>query len=364
MATVFVTGFPGFLGAELLPRLLRRRPEDVAVCLVQPHWRATAEDKIAQIEAADPGAAGRIRLVEGDITAPDLGLGAEAAALQADVREIYHLAALYDLSCGRDLAMRINVLGTRHTLDFAGGCPDLARYQYVSTCYVSGRYAGIFRETDLVKGQTFNNFYEETKYLAEVEVRERMAQGLPATIYRPSVVMGDSKSGKTQKYDGPYFIIQWLLRSPAPLAVMPLVGDPSMTRFNTVPSDYVLDALTHLSGLEDSLGETYALADPSPMTIEELLSELARATGKRLLPVPLPKRVAKTAVARVPGLYQVLRIPASAIDYFVHPTHYDTTNARTALAGTGIDCPPFPSYVDRLVDFVRLHREIGAKAMV
>jgi len=120
--------------------------------------------------------------------------------------------------------MKVNVEGTRHMLDFADGCSSLRRFQYVSTCYVSGRYAGIFRETDLSKGQTFNNFYEETKYLAEVEVQEQMRQGLPATIYRPAIVVGDSRTGDTQKYDGPYFAIRWLLRQPG-IAIMPVVGD-------------------------------------------------------------------------------------------------------------------------------------------
>src|SRR6185295_13240080 len=106
----------------------------------------------------------------------------------------------------REVGMRVNVDGTRHVLDFAAAQPSLERLHYVSTCYVSGRYQGVFAESDLEKGQTFNNYYEETKYLAEVEVQRRMREGLPATIYRPSVVVGDSTSGATQKYDGPYFV--------------------------------------------------------------------------------------------------------------------------------------------------------------
>src|SRR5690606_11041620 len=123
-----------------------------------------------------------------------------------------HLAAVYDLEVVRELGMRVNVDGTRHVVAFCQACPDLERLQYVSTCYVSGRWPGIFRETDLIKGQRFNNFYEETKYLAEVIVAEAMQDGMPATIYRPSVVGGASATGATQKYDGPYFILRWLLK--------------------------------------------------------------------------------------------------------------------------------------------------------
>src|SRR5262249_44829249 len=148
-------------------------------------------------------------LVVGDITAPDLALGGGAPA-RDDVRAIYHLAAVYDLSVARDLAVKVNVDGTRHVLDWAGACPHLERLHYVSTCYVSGRYAGVFTEEDLEKGQTFNNFYEETKWQAEVLVRGRMQSGLRATIYRPSIVVGDSTTGATQKLDGPYYFLRWL----------------------------------------------------------------------------------------------------------------------------------------------------------
>jgi thioester reductase-like protein len=361
MATILFTGFPGFLGSELLPRVLSREKGAVAACLVQPRFAELARRRAAELEAADPSLAGRIRLVEGDITAPDLGLGA-AADLRADVVEAWHLAAVYDLSVRRDVGTRVNVLGTRNVLGFARDCPGLRRLHYVSTCYVSGRFPGLFGEDDLVKGQAFNNFYEETKYLAEVEVQLFMRGGLPATIYRPGIVVGDSVTGATQKYDGPYHVIRWLLRNP-PLAVMPVVGDPTACTVNLVPRDFVVAAMAHLSGLPHALGKVYQLADPEPLTVDALLSEVARATGRRLLRIPLPLGLAKFAIDKVPGVNALLRIPSASVDYFVHPTRYSTANARADLAGSGIAVPPFPSYVDRLVEFVRRHPEIGSAAM-
>ncbi len=359
MATLFVTGFPGFLGSSLLPRLLGRAPEDEAVCLVQAKYRRQADARCDAIEQAHPGCAGRIRLVEGDITAPGLGLGGELAA---GVREIYHLAAVYDLGVEREVGMRINVDGTRNVLEFAAGCPRLERFQYVSTCYVSGRWAGIFGEDDLDKGQQFNNYYEETKFLAEVEVQRAMRGGLPATVYRPAIVVGDSRSGETQKYDGPYFVIRWLLRQPG-VAVLPMVGDPTAVRVNLVPRDFVIDAISHLSGLETSAGKVYQLADPAPLTVDELLDEIGRATRRQIVRVPTPALVAKTALDWVPGLAWLMQIPSSTIDYFVHPTHYTSDQTRDDLDGSGIAVPPLPSYLQRLVDFVRLHPEIGSAGM-
>jgi thioester reductase-like protein len=360
MANVFFTGFPGFLGVELLPRVLQRRPEDAAVCLVQPKFAELARRKAAELEAAHPGLAGRIRLVEGDITRPNLGI-TNASAVAADVVEAYHLAAVYDLSVPREVGMKVNVEGTKNVLDFVERAPRLARLQYVSTCYVSGSHPGVFREEDLEVGQRFNNHYEETKYLAESDVRVRMRGGLPASIYRPAITVGDSSTGATQKYDGPYFIIQWVLRQFG-IAVMPTVGDQS-AEVNVVPRDFVVSAIAHLAGLEVARGKTYQLADPRPLRVREMLDEVSRATGRRLLKVPLPTAVAKGAIRHVPGVYPLMRIPADAIDYFVHPTRYDTRNTVTDLAGSGISCPPFPSYVDRLVAFVRAHPELGSSAM-
>ena len=212
---ILFTGYPGFLGSALLPRVLRRKPEATAVCLVQPKFAALALERAAQF-------GDRVRIVEGDITAP-------LALPTSEVEEIYHLAAIYDISVSRDVGMRVNVDGTRHVLDFAERCRDLKHVHYVSTCYVSGRHDGVFRESDLDVGQRFNNFYEETKFLAEVEVRKRA--GLPVSIYRPAVVVGDSRSGATQKFDGPYFVMQWILRQPR-VAVLPVVGRPAKYRFN------------------------------------------------------------------------------------------------------------------------------------
>jgi nucleoside-diphosphate-sugar epimerase len=354
MATTFFTGFPGFLGSELLPRVLLRG-EDVAVCLVQPKFRAMAEERARKIVAENPSLAGRITMVEGDLTEPLTHVDAGA------IREIYHFAAIYDLSVPREIAMRVNVTGTERILDLAERSPRLERLHYVSTCYVSGRHYGAFHEHDLEGPRQFNNFYEETKYLAEVAVRQRMSK-IPATVYRPSVVVGDSRTGVTQKYDGPYFVMQWLMRQPK-LAVLPVVGNPSHFTFNVVPRDFVIAAMTELSARKDNVGVTYALADPNPLTVDETIRTIADATGRKVLRIPMTKGMAKGALDHVPGVYRLMRIPSSAVDYFVHPTTYTTHVASRHLGDSGIKAPSLREYVDKLVAFMREHPEIGSQAM-
>src|SRR5215470_4981140 len=106
MAKLFFTGFPGFLGSELVPRVLARSEGDEAVCLVQPKFAALARRRAEEIAAREPRCAGRIHLVEGDITRPGLGLD-DSAALQGETAEIYHLAAIYDLSVRRSVGMKV-----------------------------------------------------------------------------------------------------------------------------------------------------------------------------------------------------------------------------------------------------------------
>ncbi|MFQ5690087.1 MAG: SDR family oxidoreductase [Gemmatimonadota bacterium] len=360
MSTILFTGFPGFLGSALLPVVAERRPGSQVVCLVQARYRRKAEARVNEILAGRSHLTGRIRLVESDIVQADLGL--ESGGFRREVREIYHLAALYDLAADRDPAFRINVEGTRSLLRLAHACPALRRFHYLSTCYVSGRYRGTFSEADLDVGQAFHNAYEETKFLAEVEVQAHMREGLPATIYRPSVVAGDSATGSTQKYDGPYYLIRLLLRQPR-LALVPVIGDPSQHWLNIVPRDFLVAAIGQLAGLERSAGRVYQLADPAPLLISQLFALLGRETGRRLVPVRLPLGVARGLLVYLPGLSSALGIPANALDYLVHPARYDTRNARRDLEGSGLRVPPFSEYAGHLVRFVREHPEISAEAM-
>ena len=361
MTALLMTGFPGFLGSALLPRLLDRREGVRAVCLVQPHHMATARRRVRELESAHPHVRGRLVLTEGDITAPDLGIA--RPGLVENVTEVWHLAAVYDLAVAPEIARRVNVDGTARVLEFCGSLHGLRRLQYVSTCYVSGRYEGEFTEDDLDAGQRFRNHYEATKYEAELLVRKAMADGLPATIYRPGIVVGDSHTGETQKYDGPYFLATFLRRLPF-VAVVPQVADPDEVRFGLVPRDFVLDAMDELSVLDRSVGRTYALTDPHPPTVRELVDTFARHLGRRVIWLPLPLGLTRFVIDSVPGVEWLFGLPAEAVDYVASPTTYSTAHTEADLAGTGAVCPPFESYADRLLDFMRSHPEIGSRAMV
>ena len=297
MAALLFTGFPGFLGTELLPRILRDR-EGVARCIVQSRWATLARSRVQELETTSPGLAGRVELVEGDITRPQAGLADPATTLQG-VQEVFHLAAVYDLTVGASAAQAVNVNGTRNVLNLADRCADLRRFHHVSTCYVSGTHAGPFMEDDLDRGQAFKNPYEETKFISEREVRARIERGMPATVYRPASVVGDSGSGATQKLDGAYMFIRFILRQ-GPLAMLPVVGDPYRVLVNIVPRDFVVSAIATLSLTPSSVGRTYHVADAAPESVGGMLDAIATAAGSRLVRVRTPLRLVKSALRRVP----------------------------------------------------------------
>lgn len=363
MSATFLTGFPGFLGVRMVERLLGRTdPDDTIHCLVQDRFRGQAETRARALHAGHPDGA-RIQLHTGDITLPDLGLGPVLNELQSAIEEVYHFAAVYDLGVSRSLGLKVNVDGTRHMLDFAAGCPHLARFHYVSTCYVSGRYPGTFTEDMLREGQAFNNYYEETKYWAEVEAQRRMQEGVPVTIYRPAVVVGDSTTGETQKYDGPYYIMRWMMRWKR-IAPVPMVGNPDDHRLNVVPRDFVVDAMDALSQHPDGVGMVYQLSDPNPPTVRQMIASMGRAMGRNVLAIPVSARLLKKALQSIGPLRRWVQIPPEGIDYFNHPATYPSDHTQAHLEGTGIHCPAFSTYVQTLVDFVKAHPDVATKGMV
>jgi thioester reductase-like protein len=358
-----MTGFPGFLGSALLPRLLARREGVRAVCLVQPKYMSMAKQRVEELEGAHPHMIDRVELMEGDITAPNLGIDPAARGALESVNEVWHLAAVYDLTVAQGIAHKVNVEGTARVLEFCQSRPRFSRLQYVSTCYVSGRYQGEFTEDALDEGQTFLNHYESTKFEAEMLVRKAMAAGLPATIYRPGIVVGDSHTGETQKYDGPYFLAAFLRRQ-LQVAVVPAVGGINRVRVSLVPRDFVIEAMDQLSVLDRSVGQTFALTDPRPPTVRELVDTFAAHLDKTVIWLWLPLGIARAAIGWVPGVERLLGVPAESLDYFASETTYSTRNTLAALAGTGLECPPFESYAGRLLDFMGDHPEIGSSAMV
>jgi len=339
----FVTGHPGFIGKRLVARLAEQVGEDGRlVLLVQP--------KNAQRVRRDLANAGvAAEVLEGDVEQMHLGLsGAEFKALAAEVTDVWHLAARTH-GAERPELRRVNVEGTRNVLDLAAAARRLRRLNHFSTAYVAGDRAGVILEDELAMGQRFRNAYEETKFEAELLVRRAQAD-LPATIYRPSIVVGDSRTGEIDRFEGPYALAILLVASP--LAVpLPLPGD-AVAPLNVVPVDFVVDAAIAIGADRAGAGRTVHLVDPAPLSARRVYEMIAARAGKRLPPVSVPARVFQ-ALLQLPLLERLSRVHRPGIEYVNHLAIYNCRNLLELLDGTGIQCPPITSYLDRLIEFVQ-----------
>lgn len=351
--TIFLTGFPGFIAARLVERLAKKDTQ--FYLLVQKTFVEKAISNVERIAKITDSPLENFAIVEGDITLENLGMNSgDLETVCAETTEVYHLAAIYDLAVKREVAYRVNVEGTKNVNEFVKMLPKLRRYNYVSTCYVSGKRTGVIRETELEHNAGFRNFYEETKYLAEVEV-EKLKDKFPVTIFRPSVVVGDSKTGETAKYDGVYYLINYLKMFPA-LFRFVNVGNQDV-KLNLIPVDFVVESIAALARDERAVGKTIALADPNPLTTEELFDAIAEALTKRKSVVkPPPKLVEKTLL--LPFSPMMSGLPHSGVPYFFVPQTYDTSVADELLSAHDIACPHFRSYVKNLLEFVRQHPKL------
>ena len=345
--SIFLTGFPGFIGERLVEKLVKS--ETQFFLLVEPRFVEKAMAAVEEIAEATETPLESFSLLEGDITQPGLGISdADLETIQFETTDVYHLAAAYDLAVAKDVAYRVNLEGTKNVSDFVCSVKNLRRYNYVSTCYISGKRTGDILETELEHNAGFRNNYEETKYLAEIEV-ERLKATLPVTIYRPSVVVGDSQTGETTKYDGIYYLVHYLRKAPILLRIMN-VGNNDV-RLNLVPVDFVVDAIATLAHDQGALGKTIALADPDPLTTAGLFDAIAKDLSGRKSEFALPPRFAewflKTRISPV-----ITGLPHSGVPYFFVSQNYDTGIADRLLDAHGIKCPRFGDYVGNLLDFV------------
>ena len=216
--TVLLTGFPGFLASSLLPSIIQRTGESVT-CIVQSKYADVASERVDQLASAGAAIARHVRLVEGDITQPHLALGRHAPH---DVTEVWHLAAVYDLAVKRDLALRVNVEGTQTRSTSLNG----ARISGDFTTSVLATSAGGTRVRSARTISRWERHSTTTTRKPSTKPRprcRRMAGGLPATI--SAFDRGRRQPDRRDaKFDGPYFIMQWLLRQPH-YAALPLLPE-------------------------------------------------------------------------------------------------------------------------------------------
>ncbi|CAM4157387.1 SDR family oxidoreductase [Nocardia ninae] len=347
MATYIVTGGTGFLGRRVVQELLDNDPEAVIHVLV----REESLQKFADLATGWNGGE-RVFSLVGDLTAEGLGLTREAPA--AD--HLIHLGAVYDMTADEDTAHAANVAGTRSVLDLARATG--AVLHHVSSVAVAGDHKGKFFEEDFDLGQRLTSPYHRTKFAAEKLVRE--SRGVRWRVYRPAIVVGDSRTGAMDKIDGPYYFFSAIAKLAALPAELPLPL-PDLGATNIVPVDYVAAAMAALVRKPGLDGRTFHLVNPEPQPFSEVYSALAAAAGapSGIGVVPLSAR-ALSGLSQLPGvpavrdfLLEQLGIPAAVAPHTSFSAEFISDSTRAQLRGTGLSVPPFASYADRLWQYWR-----------
>jgi thioester reductase-like protein/short-subunit dehydrogenase involved in D-alanine esterification of teichoic acids len=336
-----VTGGTGFIGSRVVSRLLDTRA-DVEV------WVLVRRQSLGRFERLYTQWDERVKPLVGDLT--ELALSDETLAELGHIDHVVHCAAIYDITAGEAEQRAANVEGTRAVIELARRLD--ATLHHVSSIAVAGDFAGEYTESDFDVGQQLPTPYHQTKFEAESLVR--CAPGLRHRIYRPAVVVGDSRTGEMDKIDGPYYFFGVL----AKLAVLPRFTPlmlPDTGRTNIVPVDYVVDALVALIHAPQRDGQTFHLTAPKTIGLRGIYRGIADAAGLPPVRGSLPRSVA-APVLKVRGRAKVLRnmaatqlgIPAEIFDVVDLAPTFVSDETRKALQGTGIEVPEFAGYAPKL----------------
>jgi short-subunit dehydrogenase len=354
----FVTGATGFIGRNLVQRLLQR--EGTIYALV----RAGSRGRLEELRTAWGPDGARVVPVAGDLTQPGLAVSEEdMVEMRGGIDHFFHLAAIYDITADAETQEVANVEGTRHAIELAGAL-EAGCFHQVSSIAAAGLYRGEWSEEMFDEAEKLdNNPYFRTKHESERLVREDCPR--PWRVYRPGIVVGDSRSGEIDKIDGPYYFFKALQRARRVLpSWLPAVGIEG-GEINIVPVDFVSAAIDHIAHEPGLDGRAFHLTDPNPRTAGEVVNLFAKAadapqmafrvgtdltepaTGlarRALGLLPPAKRLAKVGIEQ-------LGLPPEVLGYVDYPTRFDSTATQAVLAGSGIEVPPLESYAARIWDY-------------
>jgi NAD(P)-dependent dehydrogenase (short-subunit alcohol dehydrogenase family) len=354
----FVTGATGFIGRNLVQKLLQR--EGTIYALV----RAGSRGRLEELRTSFGADGARIVPITGDLTQAGLGVSEEdLVTMRGEIKHFFHLAAIYDLTADAETQEIANVEGTRHAIELASAL-EAGCFHHVSSIAAAGLYKGVWTEDMFEEAERLdNNPYFRTKHESERLVRDECQR--PWRVYRPGIVVGDSRTGEIDKIDGPYFFFKALqrLRRVAP-SWLPTLGIEG-GEINIVPVDFVAAAIDHIAHKPRLNGRAFHLTDPNPHTAGEVINLFARAADAPQMAVRLGTDVTEPATSALRSALKLFPpakraatlaldqagLPAELLTYVDYPTTFDSTRTQKALQGSGIEVPRLESYATRVWDY-------------
>jgi len=343
MKHIFITGATGFVGTHLVRKLLKQG--NLHLCLlVRGSEEKSAHDRILELLKNETDME-RITVYDGDVAKENFGLDKTVwNELATKVNTIFHSAASIQFVLPLEKARGINTQGTENVLKFSRACYKngvLKLLCHISTAYVSG-VTPHFKETDLDMGQKFNNNYEKSKLEAEILVHDSIQKGLPAIIFRPSIISGDSTTGEITENS----ITFELMKQLSVLRLENFLGDETSS-LNIISVDYLVDAMLHISESTDNIGKTFNITNDSNLNLGHLLEYLSSHLNIKCPElIPFDKQTMASRMSRL-----VLR---PFLGYYKIGHTFDKSQTRQALEGSGICNPCLDSgFFSRVVSFCR-----------
>jgi len=353
----FITGGTGFIGRNFIDKL-KEREGDIYVLT-----RAASMHKFEELQERMGEHSDRLIPVQGDLKEALLGVDAATISdLKGKIKHFCHFAAIYDIGASAEAQTATNIDGTRNAVRLAEAV-DAACFEHVSSIAAGGLYQGTFREDMFEEAENLDHPYFSTKHDSEGIVRNECQ--VPWRVYRPAMVVGNSKTGEIDKIDGAYYFFKSLqkIRNVLP-PWFPLIGIEG-GKFNIVPVDYVVDAMDHIAHLNDLDGRCFHLSDPEHHSMGNMMNIFADAGHAPRFNMRLDTRMfgfipsfVRTTLAGLPPIKRIINtllddmgLPDSVTMFMNYPTRYDNRDAERALKGSGISCPDLRDYAPVLWDY-------------
>ena len=374
MKIYFVTGSTGAIGSALVPLLLQDNETEVRL-LIRARDQEHLEARLADLmtfwgyDQDRKETRYRIKAVRGDVSLPKFGIEpAEYDKLSNECTHIVHSAGNVRMNLPIEEARKSSVDSARNIIALAKDCRHcghIKKVEFVSTIGVGGRNPGLIPETWITNKRIFHNTYEEAKAEAEIYIAQQFEDGMPITVHRPSMVAGDSKTGRIIHFQIFYHLCEFL-SGRRTLGITPDVRD---TRLDIIPADYVARAIVWSSDQDSTIGKILHLCSGPDQAIpisvlKNRVQRVFKSFGEKLpRSIPVPVDLFKAGLPFIslfvsPKAKRAIKTLPVFFDYLAENQSFANMNTRTMLATEGIKLPDVYKYLETILAYYVEHKKM------